>query len=170
MEKYCNRCDTTKPVSEFNKNAKNKDSLAYYCRQCASQTAKDWYEINKEKAKKSKKAWREKNPDYFKEYGERRRSLRYGITIEQYNDLLDQQNNRCAICRQENEDGKPFHIDHDHSCCKGIGSCGECVRGLLCSHCNWMLGYARDNPETLEEGANYVKRHARPKNLEKILT
>lgn len=210
MEKYCKKCDTTKSVSEFHKDATKKDGLNIYCRQCRSQASKERYEKNKERLKKDATAWREKNPDYLKkcmrclenkpksefhkdpsskdglniccrqcrkEYYEKNKERSrpraiestYGITIEYYNDLLDQQNNCCAVCGGVNENGRALAVDHDHTCCPGKKSCGKCVRGLLCGRCNFMLGNARDNDEILSEGAKYVKRHARPKNLAKYM-
>lgn len=32
------------------------------------------------------------------------------------------------------------HIDHDHTCCPGSRSCGNCVRGILCEGCNLQIG------------------------------
>ena len=175
MEKYCKRWDTTKPVSEFHKHASRKDGLNAYCRQCRSQEGKEWYKKNKGRHPEwrknnpdKRKEWREQNPDKVKEYEERRIESTYGITAEHYNNLLDQQNNRCAICREESKDGKSLAIDHDHSCCKGKKSCGECVRQLLCGHCNMMLGHAKDNIELLEAAQNYLEKHTKTKNLEII--
>lgn len=48
-------------------------------------------------------------------------------------------------------------VDHDHACCPGETSCGECVRGLVCHNCNVMIGNAKDNPEILEQGAAYLR-------------
>lgn len=63
------------------------------------------------------------------------RKYRYGITEEQYDNLLIEQNNSCAVCREVfTESIKPW-VDHDHNCCKGQKSCGKCLRGLLCSKC-----------------------------------
>jgi hypothetical protein len=49
-------------------------------------------------------------------------------------------------------------VDHDHECCPGKTSCGKCVRGLLCHHCNTALGYARNNPTILRALADYLER------------
>ena len=167
MEKYCTKCDTTKTVSEFGKNAAEKDGLNRYCKECISQTAKEWYRKKKDRDPEWRKTnpdynaeWRKNNPDYRMQY-------RYGLSQADYNKVLEEQNYACAICGGDNN-GKALVVDHDHSCCKGRKSCGKCVRQLLCNSCNSMLGYARDNPEILEEGAKYVKRHSRPKNLEII--
>jgi hypothetical protein len=83
----------------------------------------------------------------------------YGITVEQFNSLLEAQSSKCAICSREfwKECSSP-NIDHDHECCpKQRSSCGNCVRGLLCANCNVGLGAFMDNPELLAKGANYLK-------------
>jgi Recombination endonuclease VII len=48
-------------------------------------------------------------------------------------------------------------IDHDHECCPGRGrTCGKCNRALLCTDCNRMIGWSRDNADRLMAGAAYV--------------
>ena len=51
---------------------------------------------------------------------------------------------RCGICGGTT--GRPS-IDHDHSCCPGNNSCGKCIRGVLCSACNILLGKYESRPE-----------------------
>lgn len=63
------------------------------------------------------------------------RKYRYGITEAQYNDLLTEQGNSCAVCRTEFTATVKANVDHDHNCCVGAKSCGKCLRGLLCSKC-----------------------------------
>jgi len=48
-------------------------------------------------------------------------------------------------------------VDHDHKCCPGKTSCGQCVRGLLCWNCNDTLATFRDNPEKLRGLAHYLE-------------
>lgn len=48
-------------------------------------------------------------------------------------------------------------VDHDHSCCPGGASCGECVRGLLCSNCNIAAGMLRDDPDTARAMVKYLE-------------
>jgi hypothetical protein len=47
-------------------------------------------------------------------------------------------------------------VDHDHSCCENIPTCGKCVRGLLCGQCNRMVG-ALERPGVLESVNLYLK-------------
>lgn len=98
---------------------------------------------------------------YFDSVGYRTR-MRHGITEEQYAALLKAQGGTCAICHKENPNGRRLEIDHDHSCCpQADGSCGNCVRGLLCRLCNVALGAASDSPSALRAMADYLERHAR---------
>lgn len=98
--------------------------------------------------KQRMKAWRVKNI--------------HGITIEQINKRLDDQNNECKICFEDITD--KYVIDHDHNCCPvppggngNVRRCGQCIRGLLCSPCNSVLGYARDDVNILSSAIEYLK-------------
>jgi hypothetical protein len=82
----------------------------------------------------------------------------YGITAEQYAALLEAQDGGCGICGGTNESGRAMAVDHDHSCCPGSRSCGQCVRGLLCSNCNMAIGLLRDDPVRLQMAITYLTR------------
>ena len=81
---------------------------------------------------------------------------RYGLTLEQYRGLYEAQAGVCAICGGTNANDYRLSIDHDHSCCSGMGSCGLCVRGLLCGACNFILGHANDDADRLRQAAEYL--------------
>ena len=81
----------------------------------------------------------------------------YRLTYAEYMDLLVSQGNACAGCRSPVSDGKDLVVDHDHNCCSTEYTCGECVRGLLCSPCNIALGQVHDSVEKLEKLINYLK-------------
>ena len=77
---------------------------------------------------------------------------KYGITNEDYDKLVEKQNNCCDICgKSRSEFEKEFFIDHDHTTKK--------VRGLLCLWCNTVIGFAKDNIETLKNAITYLKKH-----------
>lgn len=82
---------------------------------------------------------------------------KYSLTRAEYDDLWRSQGYGCAICGA-NPTGRAStdrrHVDHDHSCCPGSTSCGECVRGILCWSCNCHLvaGYEK-LPDTLRDSA-----------------
>lgn len=82
----------------------------------------------------------------------RNRALKkhYGITLEQYNEMLSAQNDRCALCGTE-KNGKTFHVDHDHKTGK--------VRGILCYKCNVGLGSFDDDTKRLRKAINYLHKH-----------
>jgi hypothetical protein len=71
---------------------------------------------------------------------------RYGLTQEQFDQMLEDQGYACAMGREPFEEGQQICIDHDHACCpvtpgRETRCCGRCVRGLLCFRCNTALGY-----------------------------
>lgn len=82
----------------------------------------------------------------------------YGITLTDYQRLLDAQGGGCAVCgKTEQAEGRMLAIDHDHACCPGQKSCGQCVRGLLCARCNLHLGAVGDSIGHLEAMVTYLR-------------
>ena len=67
------------------------------------------------------------------------RFRRYGLTRSDVDRMLDEQAHRCPVCAKPFGSFKDFVVDHDQACCPSYGgksTCGECVRGLLCTYCN----------------------------------
>jgi hypothetical protein len=82
----------------------------------------------------------------------------YGLTVEQYEEMLSRQAGVCAICKQPETRAaiggkgvKPLSVDHCHGSRK--------VRGLLCSHCNTALGLLNDDIGLFEACIDYLKRY-----------
>ena len=73
---------------------------------------------------------------------------KYKLTARRYVELLDRQGGGCALCGKKPNDQR-LVVDHDHSCCDRQGSCGKCVRGLLCTACNTRLGVYESITESI---------------------
>lgn len=74
---------------------------------------------------------------------------RYGINIDQYNQILEKQNHSCAICKKHaNTFNNNFHVDHCHKT--------AIVRGLLCYNCNMAIGRFQDSIEYLKNAIVYL--------------
>jgi Recombination endonuclease VII len=73
----------------------------------------------------------------------------FGITIEDFEKLLEKQDGACAVCKTSFT--KTPHVDHDHSSNK--------VRGLLCLSCNTALGNMRDSVEILAAAIEYLNKY-----------
>src|SRR5665213_1423667 len=99
---------------------------------------REYYLKNRDKAIAYTYQYRRDHPEWWS--GQRRNAQLkklYGITLEEYNELMGRQKGLCSICRKE----KPLQVDHDHK--TGI------VRGLLCEKCNKGLGMFEDDTEIL---------------------
>lgn len=78
----------------------------------------------------------------------RRRCAKYGLTVWEYEALLDAQEHRCAGCNKRFGHGRPAVIDHSHDTWE--------VRGLLCSPCNTLIGYLHDDADLLRRLTNHL--------------
>jgi hypothetical protein len=134
--KFCPICKEDKHVSLFNKSSKAKDKLQHYCRVCSNAKRKEW---DLEDPERTRGKW-------LKDA--------YGISLETYNEMLEQQNHKCAIC---NQDETRFHkklvVDHDHKTGK--------VRQLLCNMCNHGIGNFKDDVSLMASAIQYIIKHTK---------
>jgi hypothetical protein len=136
---------------------KNFELMAPY----RSKEKKDkWRSKNKEKTQLIYKKYNNKTTtkQKLKEYYQKNKNnwknnnlqKKYKISLDEYNDLLQKQNFKCAICHTERcSSGKSFAVDHDHKNGK--------VRGLLCKNCNLGLGLFKDNIEIVKKVILYLE-------------
>ena len=78
----------------------------------------------------------------------------YGITKQQYEELMHSQGGVCAVCKCKPDDPRCTHghlvVDHCHK--TGY------VRGLLCSLCNATMGNSMDNVDLLQSLISYIQK------------
>lgn len=72
----------------------------------------------------------------------------YGLSEQEYETMVLKQKGLCAICLKP-PSMRNLAVDHDHKCCPGRKSCGQCIRGLLCQKCNGYLGRINEDPTNL---------------------
>lgn len=75
--------------------------------------------------------------------------INYGISIQDYNRMFEEQNGCCKICKtHQSLMKKKLHVDHNHKT-------GE-VRSLLCHNCNLALGRFKEDPVIIAAALEYV--------------
>lgn len=163
--KTCKKCGVTKPLTEFYRMAGMRDGHRNECKACnlAAQAAKRHADPrpNRERALR----WNRDNPERVaakaaayrvsgkKRISDRRSHLkrRFGLTLDQYDEMLQSQGGGCALCNRLPRPGKALHVDHDHETGR--------VRGLLCFTCNNALGDFEDDPARLGAAISYLARY-----------
>ena len=145
--KVCSKCGTLKPLSEFYKNKSRHRGIKSECKKCANEYH------SRHNHTPSGRAINKRYRNSIKgRLVSRRMKLKayYGITIEEYDRMLEKQNNCCAICKTNTPSGKygRFHVDHCHKTNK--------IRGILCDSCNRMLGFAKDSINVLLNAIKYL--------------
>ena len=120
--KTCGKCGISKLVSEFHRRVNARDGLQAHCKSCKTLTKREWISSNRDKVKWNA-VW-----------------TRHRMRKEDLEQLLTDQDSRCAICTDPIT-LDDLHIDHDHECCPMGKSCSKCRRGLLCMSCNHRLGW-----------------------------
>ena len=136
--KICTKCNNRKNLANFYNRKETKDGKGSWCKKCCANLSK----------KRSHKMGFE---------GRKNNNLKskYRITLKQYDKMLDKQNGVCAICKKPEilkRNGKlqSLVVDHDHKTGR--------VRDLLCSICNFRLGYI-ENIEFIIKAKEYLLKH-----------
>jgi len=152
-----------KPLTNFYRAQDTSDGLRGDCKACFEARAKARYPLVREQRIAAAQKWRDENPERYRETQRRIRSTpegkrreraghlkrKYGITIEQYDELLAGQGGGCAICGREPRPDISLHLDHDHES-------GQ-LRGILCFRCNNALGDFDDDLGLLRAAIRYLE-------------
>lgn len=132
--KSCPKCKEKLPLTSdyFHRNRSKKGGFSSACKKCrTTSNRKRQYTFTSRETK-----WKGKL------------KLKFNLTLEQYDQMLEQQNGKCAICNQIDVSGKRLSVDHDHQTGK--------IRGLLCMNCNLLLGRVESTPELFSKMMKYL--------------
>jgi hypothetical protein len=156
----CTDCGTSLIKYEYGYRRKYCDP----CREARNKEARKLFQVNNpERGKEaSRKYWESRGGDWVKRAEARKRSLKSkGLTQKKYDEMVEGQNGVCAICGNPQSKTSKYgflDVDHDHSCCENSKTCGKCIRGLLCRHCNMGLGCFKDNIELMQTAIEYLQK------------
>ena len=160
--KRCKKCGEMKPLDDFYRMPEMRDGYRSDCKACNLAAKAARYRANPEPAKQRTREWQLANPEKYaakqaayrasggKKVSDRRSHLKrkFGITPEQYDEMLAAQGGGCAICHREPRPDISLHVDHDHETGR--------IRGLLCFRCNNSLGDLDDSAVLLQAALAYV--------------
>jgi len=136
--KKCPRCGVVKPLSAFYSCKHTQNGVKSWCKECDKANKRDYY---------NNRGGKKKHKILLRRYALK---TKYGLSEQEWLELLRKQNGKCAICGVSYLGLKRnFHTDHNHK--TGI------VRGLLCGHCNYMLGMVGENTKTLKQAIKYLE-------------
>ena len=139
MNYKCTKCGEVKERTKFFKDSQKKTGYRPACKICDMIGSKERQRNNKNRKFNVLKS-------------------ATVVTKNQYLSLLSDQKDSCAICNKTTADNKRnLSVDHCHNT--------KLVRGLLCTKCNFGLGYFNDDVELLNKSIQYLKNNSKHKNI-----
>jgi len=130
----CPHCHVAKPTGEFYPDRSKKNGHSSWCRTCS--------------AARTRARDRSKARSHDRVYRLRRK---YGLSHAEFEAMTTQQENQCAICREDLSLSGPYPglvLDH--------GNERGALRTLLCQQCHEGIACFEANPEILESAWRYV--------------
>lgn len=144
LEKKCGECGVWFPKNSqyFYERKEGADGFRDTCKECRVK-------------------YRYKNAERIKQYETEHKKERktaklkrdYNLSLNEYNIMLEKQNNNCCICGEILKLGSGgCAIDHCHLNNK--------IRGIVCQPCNVTMGLLKENIDTLKSMITYLEKHA----------
>lgn len=145
--KICNECKDELPATPeyFHRRTSSLCGIRGTCKKCLSKN------VNK----------KEKAKQYIITHKKERESARikrnHNLSLNEYNIMLEKQNNNCCICGETLKTGSGGRaIDHCHISGR--------IRGIVCQPCNVTMGLLKENTETLQSMITYLELHKATNN------
>ena len=188
MQKICIKCEVLKDTSNFYKSSAKSDGLDYYCKPCRNTNttishefkskkcsidncqkpsyAREYCRVHYERVRRTGNTERKTKVAVLEPYRLNEIKYKYHINIEWYKANVM---GPCQICKEPQFEG-PLHIEHDHACCGGAGSCGKCIRGLVCASCNthirhWDKGTIRKDNRLYSQIEQYINCYKKMRSM-----
>lgn len=137
----CNECGTEKPWTDYYQHLGFSTGIEAKCKEC------------KRKKRVEQNAGRHDPKIAFRD----RIKCLYGLSMEEYTQILIDQDYKCATCPEPHTEDRKLFIDHIHY--RGVDNpnVGK-VRGMCCNRCNSVIGSMQENIEWLENMIKYLKK------------
>jgi hypothetical protein len=129
--KVCNLCKEEKSIFDFSVDSRSRSGYQTRCKECQSAVKKEMASY-----------YRDKHLEY-----------KYGITQQDYENMLEEQNHKCGICgiHEKHAENSRLCVDHNHKT--------NVIRGLLCKKCNQAIGLLQDNADFCDAAGRYIRLH-----------
>lgn len=118
-----------------------KDGRNPKCKECKNSQARRHYQANRDRILASQRARKRDGASW--------RKVQYGITDEEFYNIVSQQQGMCLLGHFPSW-GTKLVIDHCHKTKK--------FRGVLCNACNVAIGLMKDDPDRLRLAAEYLEK------------
>ena len=146
-KKYYNITENHRNYCKNNRNKINKnEKISRICKKYNISLEEYLIDPDKYDFKSIKNKFLLSKEEYVKDRG---LYYKYGITLNEYREILKNQDSKCKICKILLEENINAHLDHCHI--------NNEIRGILCRHCNQGLGHFRDDIENLKEAIIYLQ-------------
>lgn len=164
--KACRNCNVSLPFSEFSRRADARDGHQALCKGCTH----DYYvrynsgiRTPRDRGTRTPEGRRLRRNANARKYNKKpcaklaqvrsRLKRKFGLTLDQYNRMVEAQGGACAICAGLARSDRLLAVDHCHVTGK--------IRALLCNRCNRAIGMFCDDPKLLANALSYVLKHCR---------
>jgi len=142
MSRESKKCSTNREEYHKQYYLKNKEKIL----KKAKAKYYDNIEVTRKRNRGRIRVYRKLNPEDKKLQRNRHLKEKYNLTLDDYNQMFEQQNGVCAICGNPENTNRMLAVDHNHNT--------DVIRGLLCFNCNTRLGWYEKQKENIN---NYLE-------------